>query len=104
MPITPTPKIWMNGELVDWDDANVHVLTHSLHYGLGVFEGIRAALRHRHGSERLEDIAAFGTLDNLDGKTVITQPTPSARAGGGGDGVRHTGGLFHGFLTARSCR
>ena len=42
MPITPTEKIWMNGELVDWDDANVHVLTHSLHYGMGVFEGIRA--------------------------------------------------------------
>ena len=42
MPITPTAKIWMNGELVDWDDANVHILTHSLHYGMGVFEGIRA--------------------------------------------------------------
>src|SRR5215212_3218071 len=42
MPITPTPKIWMNGELVDWADANVHILTHSLHYGMGVFEGIRA--------------------------------------------------------------
>ena len=42
MPITPTPKIWMNGELVDWDQAQVHVLTHTLHYGMGVFEGIRA--------------------------------------------------------------
>ena len=42
MPITPTSKIWMNGELVDWDDAKIHVLTHSLHYGMGVFEGIRA--------------------------------------------------------------
>jgi branched-chain amino acid aminotransferase len=42
MPITPTPKIWMNGSLVDWDDARIHVLTHSLHYGMGVFEGIRA--------------------------------------------------------------
>ena len=39
---TPTKKIWMNGELVDWDKATIHVLTHSLHYGLGVFEGIRA--------------------------------------------------------------
>ena len=35
-------KIWMNGDLVDWDDATVHVLTHTLHYGNGVFEGIRA--------------------------------------------------------------
>jgi branched-chain amino acid aminotransferase len=42
MPITPTEKIWMNGELVDWDQATVHILTHSLHYGTGVFEGIRA--------------------------------------------------------------
>ncbi len=42
MPIQATPKIWMNGELVDWDKAQVHVLTHTLHYGTGVFEGIRA--------------------------------------------------------------
>jgi branched-chain amino acid aminotransferase len=42
MPIPAVDKIWMNGELVDWDDAQVHVLTHALHYGSGVFEGIRA--------------------------------------------------------------
>ena len=36
-----TDKIWMNGELVDWADATVHVGTHGLHYGTGVFEGIR---------------------------------------------------------------
>ncbi len=36
-----TEKIWMNGELVDWDDAKVHVGVHGLHYGSGVFEGIR---------------------------------------------------------------
>ena len=42
MPITPTDKIWMDGELVDWADATVHVLTHTMHYGSGVFEGIRA--------------------------------------------------------------
>ena len=42
MPITPSEKIWMDGELVDWDQAKIHVLTHSLHYGSGVFEGIRA--------------------------------------------------------------
>jgi len=34
--------IWMDGEMVPWRDANVHVLTHTLHYGMGVFEGIRA--------------------------------------------------------------
>ena len=37
-----TEKIWMNGELVPWGDAKVHVLSHVLHYGSGVFEGIRA--------------------------------------------------------------
>ncbi len=42
MPITPTPQIWMNGEMVAWEDAKIHVLTHTLHYGTGVFEGIRA--------------------------------------------------------------
>jgi branched-chain amino acid aminotransferase len=42
MPIQPVDKIWMDGKLVDWEDATVHVLTHALHYGTGVFEGIRA--------------------------------------------------------------
>jgi branched-chain amino acid aminotransferase len=42
MPLQKTEKIWMDGELVDWDDANIHILTHTLHYGSGVFEGIRA--------------------------------------------------------------
>ena len=37
----PTAKIWMNGVLRDWDDATIHVSTHGLHYGTGVFEGIR---------------------------------------------------------------
>ena len=36
--------IWMDGQLIDWADAKVHVLTHTLHYGLGVFEGVRAYL------------------------------------------------------------
>ena len=42
MPITKTDYIWMDGELVAWEEAKIHVLTHSLHYGCGVFEGIRA--------------------------------------------------------------
>jgi branched-chain amino acid aminotransferase len=41
MPITPTKFIWMNGKPVPWDDAQVHVLTHALHYGSCVFEGMR---------------------------------------------------------------
>jgi branched-chain amino acid aminotransferase len=39
-------KIWMDGKFVNWEDAKVHVLTHTLHYGLGVFEGIRCYLGH----------------------------------------------------------
>ena len=35
-------KIWYNGQLVEWREAKTHVLTHSLHYGMGVFEGVRA--------------------------------------------------------------
>ena len=42
MPLAESKLIWMDGELVPWNEAKVHVLTHSLHYGLGVFEGIRA--------------------------------------------------------------
>jgi len=38
----PTKHIWMDGEMVSWEDATVHVLSHALHYGTGVFEGIRA--------------------------------------------------------------
>jgi branched-chain amino acid aminotransferase len=39
--VEATEKIWMNGDLVDWDDARIHVGVHGLHYGTGVFEGIR---------------------------------------------------------------
>jgi branched-chain amino acid aminotransferase len=42
MPIPEVDKIWMNGKLVPWNEAKTHVLTHALHYGSGVFEGIRA--------------------------------------------------------------
>jgi branched-chain amino acid aminotransferase len=57
--------IWLNGEFVAWDDAQVHVLSHGLHYGSGVFEGIRcyetergpAVFRHRDHLERLRKSA-----------------------------------------------
>jgi branched-chain amino acid aminotransferase len=42
VPIQPVDKIWMDGKLLDWEDATVHVLTHALHYGSGAFEGVRA--------------------------------------------------------------
>ncbi len=61
MPITEVAKIWMDGEFVDWADANVHILTPTLHYGWGVFEGMRAydtargpaVFQHRLHTERL---------------------------------------------------
>ena len=60
-----TDKIWMNGELVDWADAKVHVGVHGLHYGTGVFEGIRcyetpkgpAVFRLADHMQRLHDSA-----------------------------------------------
>jgi len=39
-------QIWLDGKLVNWDDGHVHIMTHALHYGLGVFEGIRAYRTH----------------------------------------------------------
>ena len=53
-------KIWMDGDLVGWDEARVHVLTHTLHYGLGVFEGIRCYQCHDGSS------AIFRLVDHID--------------------------------------
>jgi branched-chain amino acid aminotransferase len=63
--------IWLNGEFVAWEDAKVHVLTHALHYGTGVFEGIRAyetergtgIFRHRDHLDRLEASAKLYYMD-----------------------------------------
>jgi branched-chain amino acid aminotransferase len=63
--------IWMNGEFVAWEDAKVHVLTHALHYGTGVFEGVRcyeteqgpAVFRHKEHLERLRRSAELYYMD-----------------------------------------
>lgn len=63
MPINKVEKIWMNGTLVNWDDAKVHVLSHAMHYGSSWFEGIRcyetkrgsAVFRHEAHLQRLLD-------------------------------------------------
>jgi branched-chain amino acid aminotransferase len=74
-----TEKIWMNGELVDWDDARIHVGAHGLHYGTGVFEGIRCYdtpqgpavfrltdhMRRLHHSARLIDMELPYSIDEL---------------------------------------
>jgi branched-chain amino acid aminotransferase len=66
-----TDKIWMNGELVDWADARIHVGSHGLHYGSGVFEGIRcyetekgpAVFRLQDHLQRLENSAKVLFMD-----------------------------------------
>jgi len=71
MPITEVEKIWLNGKFIDWKDAKVHVLTHALHYGSGVFEGIRcyktpkgpAVFRLREHINRMFDSAKIYFMD-----------------------------------------
>jgi len=69
--VQKTEKIWMDGRLVPWEGASVHILTHSLHYGLAVFEGIRCYLCHdgesavfrlREHVDRLYDSAQIADL------------------------------------------
>ena len=49
-------KIWMDGQLIDYQEAKVHVLTHGLHYGTGIFEGIRSySTENGHAIFRLND-------------------------------------------------
>ena len=71
--IQPTEKIWHNGTLINWDDAKIHILTHALHYGTSVFEGIRcyqtkagpAIFRVREHTRRLFDSAKIYRMDDL---------------------------------------
>lgn len=66
-----TKKIWVSGDLVDWDDAKVHLAAHGLHYGTGVFEGMRAyetpqgpaVFRLEEHLERIEDSARILQID-----------------------------------------
>ena len=89
MPITPTPKIWMNGQIVDWEDAKIHILTHTLHYGTGVFEGIRAyetsrgpaVFRLTDHIERLHNSAKIMMMDmpySVDELVAATKATVKA--------------------------
>ncbi len=76
MPIEKTEKIWMDGALVPWDDARIHVLSHSLHYGSGVFEGIRTY-------ETADGPAVFRLTDHiqrlLDSAKLIMMEIPFSR-------------------------
>lgn len=73
-------KIWKDGQLIDWRDANIHILTHSLHYGMAVFEGVRAyktdkgtaIFRLREHTERLFNSAKIFQMNiPFDQETVI---------------------------------
>lgn len=75
-------KIWLEGELVDWDDAKVHILTHTMHYGLGAFEGIRAykradgttsIFRLKEHLDRLYDTCKLCLIEPRFGRDVVTQ-------------------------------
>ena len=72
--VEKTKKVWMDGEFVDWDDANVHILTHTLHYGVGVFEGIRC-YKGTDGSS-----AIFRLREHIrrmfDGLKILTMKSP----------------------------
>ena len=71
--IQPTEKIWHNGTMIPWDEARVHVLTHALHYGTSVFEGIRcydtpegpAIFRAREHMRRFFDSCKVYRMDEL---------------------------------------
>jgi len=72
MAVEPSEQVWLDGSFVPWDEANVHLLTHTLHYGLGVFEGIRcyrtadnrsAIFRMREHVDRLYRSALIMELD-----------------------------------------
>ncbi|RQD55684.1 branched-chain amino acid transaminase [Desulfonatronovibrio magnus] len=80
--IQKAEKIWFDGKLVPWDEANVHVLTHALHYGVGVFEGIRC-YKCKDGSSavfRLEEHVArlLGSGKTVEMKIPFTQEEISA--------------------------
>ncbi len=79
-------KIWLDGKLVDWDEANVHILTHTLHYGMGVFEGIRcyksddgrsAIFRLREHTRRLFDSAHISQMEIPFTQDEINEATAS---------------------------
>ena len=67
--------IWKNGSLIKWDDSNVHILSHTLHYGTGVFEGVRAYNTHNGGAIfRLQDHTArlFDAASKLNIQIPLT--------------------------------
>jgi branched-chain amino acid aminotransferase len=89
--VNTADQIWLNGEFVAWEDAKVHVLTHAIHYGTGVFEGIRAyetergtaIFRHQDHLDRLENSAKLYYMDLPYPKEQIREATHELIASSG---------------------
>lgn len=73
-------KIWKDGQLIDWRDANIHILTHSLHYGMAVFEGVRAYKTdqgtaifrlHEHTERLFNSAKIFQLTIPFDQETIV---------------------------------
>ncbi|UDG82473.1 branched-chain amino acid transaminase [Candidatus Vallotia cooleyia] len=111
-------KIWMDGKLIDWCDAKIHVLTHTLHYGMGVFEGVRAyqtsqgtaIFRLKEHTRRLFNSAKIFQMDvPFDLETIIAAQRDVVREnrfqscylrpiiwiGSGKLGISATGNIIH---------
>jgi len=82
--IQKVDKIWMDGKFIPWDEANIHVLTHTLHYGLGVFEGVRcyecadgrsSVFRLKEHTDRLFESAHISQIDIPFSREEISEAT-----------------------------
>src|SRR5439155_1252482 len=82
-----TDKIWMNGELVDWADARIHVGSHGLHYGSGVFEGIRAYETPRGTAVYLNSLLAVTEATRAGYDEAILLTAEGHIADGSGENV-----------------
>ncbi len=81
-PVQKVSKIWLDGKMIPWEEAKVHILTHTLHYGLGVFEGIRcyectetrsAIFRLKNHIDRLYDSAHILMMEIPFSKKEVLQ-------------------------------
>ena len=105
MPIQPTEKIWRNGQLIPWEQANIHVMSHVIHYGSSVFEGIRCygqpsgaaifgAARAYAAADRLRHDLQYGPA-LLDGRAV--------RGGGRRGREQRRRPVLHPLIALRGC-
>jgi branched-chain amino acid aminotransferase len=90
--VQATEKIWMNGELIDWDDARIHIGAHGLHYGTGVFEGVRCYDTPRgpavfRGTDHMQRLVNSGRLINMPLPFSVTELTAACNELLGANGL-----------------